>query len=911
MAPKYSTLQQKNGFKLQLLREKNEEYLLILFHKKFPTDPKKLNAELQKHQATIKLLLKRKLLKQDKYDLLFPASQQTDSQKFDVTLLFLLIRTLCGYKEPTTGWHQEPDENDRTEIANAIRLKLGRNLIQHGKVSISTQEYNSIYRYLRQPLLDLGCPKAEIDNLMISIRYDIPTKANNFVGREDEINKLDETFNKNKLAAVVSGIPGIGKSELAKQYCHRNSQAYDHVIWINASNLESTYVDIAKILQFHDQSSTKVIAKLLEEYFKDDKVLFIFDNCTDIDILSDVLFHNHDNIITTQIKHWANCYEVIHLDTWTPDNALQYLKDCNMVQEPDLLNELMKELGYHPLGIQHAIAFITEAHISLQEYLVLLREETLDVLIEEVVLDQGVPRSVIASFLITIKKLESDKPETFQLMSIMSVLDGSFMNEEYLERCYKKRLDYIKAKKTLLKYSMMQCNERLKEFTNEKVFYLTMHSLYQHSIKYYTIEYKKSLKSILSKCLEMMTSTLKVVNDENCLSEAKIWVRHLLHLLKQKHFQNVFKETLTFQQYNAVYNVLNNTEAFKVNLKVADILIEHRKSNLQDPVNYLAQIYKLYHMGTSGKISNQEKDAQLELVAVQLENYIKDPKMKKELIDKVVLYSHKREGMLDLMCHLTVEGIYHKDPELFMKHVIPAQRGVFYKETKRYTKALQMLYQSPEFFSQDFISKVQIGCCYILQGDEKKGVKVIESVAAFENHGFSILDVGRAYFDAGFYERSRDYFLKFFKLRPAGAYSAFAVMPLLDGLCKISILGLPDAIFPPSGYNANITFREDLLSNCRFIRRGRIYNINLILKHIQTNPAFNQSNRKRICEPLIMAYHLKKRHEYHKAMLIYQLIERLQNEFGISIHESVVHMEVDVQDEIRICIQSLKRIFKF
>ena len=57
---KYLTQQQKNGCKLSLLREKGEECLLNLFHKKFPTDPTKLNAELQKHQGTFKQLLKKK-----------------------------------------------------------------------------------------------------------------------------------------------------------------------------------------------------------------------------------------------------------------------------------------------------------------------------------------------------------------------------------------------------------------------------------------------------------------------------------------------------------------------------------------------------------------------------------------------------------------------------------------------------------------------------------------------------------------------------------------------------------------------------------------------------------------------------------------------------------------------------------
>jgi len=120
-------------------------------------------------------------------------------------------------------------------------------------------------------------------------------------------------------------------------------------------------------LQLHDQSSTKVIAKLLQEYFKDDKVLFIFDDLTIIDILQDVLFQNHDNI----------------------------LNRSNLDKEQHLFEDLIKELGYHPLGIQHAVAFIEESQITLTGYFQLLKQQPIQVLAEKVALDERVPRSVM------------------------------------------------------------------------------------------------------------------------------------------------------------------------------------------------------------------------------------------------------------------------------------------------------------------------------------------------------------------------------------------------------------------------------------------------------------------------------------------------------------------------------------
>ena len=120
----------KNRTDLNVLLEKGQEYLLRIFHTQFPTSQTDLYNELLKHQQTLKKL-RPKIIKKDQWDLLYPASKQTDSSKFDITLTFLLIRQLCGYKAPSTGWDNEPDATDRSVIANCIRIKLFRNRFNH------------------------------------------------------------------------------------------------------------------------------------------------------------------------------------------------------------------------------------------------------------------------------------------------------------------------------------------------------------------------------------------------------------------------------------------------------------------------------------------------------------------------------------------------------------------------------------------------------------------------------------------------------------------------------------------------------------------------------------------------------------------------------------------------------------
>ena len=136
------------------------------FHEHFPKDSASLYQELYKRKHKIDKLVKQKIIRQQQYDLIFPPSSETDSKDFDSTLLHLLLRTVCGFQKPITGWNDEPRKSDRSEMTNLVRLKLGRNLISHLGIANTTDiEFRKIYQYLKQPLLDLGCAVEDLNKL--------------------------------------------------------------------------------------------------------------------------------------------------------------------------------------------------------------------------------------------------------------------------------------------------------------------------------------------------------------------------------------------------------------------------------------------------------------------------------------------------------------------------------------------------------------------------------------------------------------------------------------------------------------------------------------------------------------------------------------------------------------------------
>ena len=184
----------KRGFDCQLLRKKINQYQLEIFHRHLPRDPATLFTELKQYEKALKKLIRRRILKEDQWELLFPASGLTDSTKFDTTLTSILIRNICGYTEPGTGWDQEPDPTDLTVIADSIRLRLNRNRIQHGRLETTRKEHKALYKLVEPPLVRLGCPPNELKQLQPVFKYRIPNATPNFFGREDQLKHIHDSF---------------------------------------------------------------------------------------------------------------------------------------------------------------------------------------------------------------------------------------------------------------------------------------------------------------------------------------------------------------------------------------------------------------------------------------------------------------------------------------------------------------------------------------------------------------------------------------------------------------------------------------------------------------------------------------------------------------------------------------------
>ena len=122
-----------------------QQALLELLHSNgVPSDPEELFQffNTNEKKAKINKLQKKKILKSDQVNLLLPQNQRTFSQKWDITLITLVIIHFSSLLPPSGGsWKiKDPDTNDVTAGACVLNIRNTRNSMNHAAMETLKDE---------------------------------------------------------------------------------------------------------------------------------------------------------------------------------------------------------------------------------------------------------------------------------------------------------------------------------------------------------------------------------------------------------------------------------------------------------------------------------------------------------------------------------------------------------------------------------------------------------------------------------------------------------------------------------------------------------------------------------------------------------------------------------------------------
>jgi hypothetical protein len=218
-----------------------------------------------------------------------------------------------------------------------------------------------------------------------------------FVGRRAELQILKRRMItvQDCQSLAVTGLGGIGKTELVLDFAHSVAEQHPDisVLWASALNARSSLHDIEGIAQHlrirSDATQNMDLKDLVRRNLSTERAgrwLLIVDNAEDTEMFKQSLLRYLPTsplgvtIFTTRHSSIARnlaVSDLLEVKELSLQEATKLLKttlaDVDSFKDPKAVAELLAELGFIPLAIIQAAAYINHKEIPVPEYLRLFR----------------------------------------------------------------------------------------------------------------------------------------------------------------------------------------------------------------------------------------------------------------------------------------------------------------------------------------------------------------------------------------------------------------------------------------------------------------------------------------------------------------------------------------------------------
>jgi tetratricopeptide (TPR) repeat protein len=215
------------------------------------------------------------------------------------------------------------------------------------------------------------------------IRFNLPQLAVSFSGREAELDVLDQALAATDRAVItqaITGLGGVGKSQLAAAYVHRHGDEYDVMAWIRAEDggVEDLAQLAVKLGEPVEGRSPGERAQLALDWLSNStqRWLLVLDNVASAEQLAQWRLRPGSGrvLVTSRDRALRQFGRVLPIDVFDEDSAIAYLTDrAGRPDDEPAARQLARALGLLPLALSHAAAYC-ESGTSFADYLALLDE---------------------------------------------------------------------------------------------------------------------------------------------------------------------------------------------------------------------------------------------------------------------------------------------------------------------------------------------------------------------------------------------------------------------------------------------------------------------------------------------------------------------------------------------------------
>lgn len=259
----------------------------------------------------------------------------------------------------------------------------------------------------------------------------LPNRNRHFTGRNKFFKFIRSRFSRGSSIASLSGMGGIGKTEICMEYAHRYAKQYSLIWKIRGESVSSIVIDYARLakklnLPQQDIKEEEVILNAIKEWLETHKNwLLIFDNVTNPSVLFNdelPILPNGANghiLISSRYHDWNEWCDQIGVETFTVEEATTFILNRSGQQNKGDAIQLAETLGYLPLALAQAAAYVKQQRIDISNYLHLFQTERKQ-LWEQENAPRNYENTIATTWNLSIAKLNKENPLAIDLLYLIA-----------------------------------------------------------------------------------------------------------------------------------------------------------------------------------------------------------------------------------------------------------------------------------------------------------------------------------------------------------------------------------------------------------------------------------------------------------------------------------------------------------
>jgi tetratricopeptide (TPR) repeat protein len=252
----------------------------------------------------------------------------------------------------------------------------------------------------------------------------------NFTGREELLDRVEHALEfggRTALSQAITGLGGVGKTELVIEYAHRRRPRYD-VVWSLRAETTATLVEDLRELADElalDRRLDGLADRMSRWFERHDRWLLIFDNAPDLGQIRTYLPDGPGHVlITSREQVWRQAAAVIEIDVWRPEESVAFLRKRLSLTDADepAAAAVAQMLGHLPLALEQAAAYMEQTRVSCRRYVALLADHG------GALLGKGAPvlldyhHTVATTWSVALRQIRADRPGATELLELCAFL---------------------------------------------------------------------------------------------------------------------------------------------------------------------------------------------------------------------------------------------------------------------------------------------------------------------------------------------------------------------------------------------------------------------------------------------------------------------------------------------------------